>query len=86
MAVRIAYLEIMQPSLAEAIGTLAAAGVRSVRVIPLFLGAGGHVKEDLPRLVADAAKAHPSVKLRLEKPIGEQPQVIAAIARAISGL
>lgn len=85
IAVRIAYLEIMQPPLADAIASLASAGVRSIRVIPVFLGAGGHVKEDLPRLVADAAKAHPALKLTLEKPIGEQPQVIAAIARAIAG-
>ena len=83
--VRVAYLEIMQPPLADAVASLASAGACSIRIIPLFLGAGGHVKEDLPRLVADAAKVHPTVKLSLEKPIGEQPQVIAAIARAIAG-
>ena len=82
--VRIAYLEIMQPPLGDAVASLASTGARSIRIIPLFLGAGGHVKEDLPRIVADAAKAHPEVKLTLEKPIGEQPQVIAAIARVIA--
>ena len=82
--VRLAYLEIMQPPLADAVASLASTGARSIRIIPLFLGAGGHVKEDLPRLVADAAKANPAVKLTLEKPIGEQPQVIAAIAHAIA--
>ena len=82
--VRVAYLENMQPNLGEAIAALAAAGARAVRVVPAFLGAGGHVKEDLPRLVADAAKAHPQVKLTLEKTIGEQPAVIEAIARAIA--
>jgi sirohydrochlorin cobaltochelatase len=51
-------------------------------VIPLFLGAGGHVKEDLPKLVAQAKR--PDLTLTLEKPIGEQPEVIDAIANAIS--
>jgi hypothetical protein len=40
------------------------------------------VKDDLPRLVRDAAR--PGTHLFLEKPIGEQPQVIEAIANAIS--
>jgi sirohydrochlorin cobaltochelatase len=84
-SVRLAYLEIMQPPLADAIASLAVTGVRSIRVIPVFLGTGGHVKEDLPRLVAAARAAHPRVDITLEKPIGEQPEVIAAIARAIAG-
>ena len=81
--VRIAYLEQMKPDLGEAVAGLAAAGARSVRVVPLFLGAGGHVKQDLPRLVAAARAAH-GVAIELEKPIGEQPAVLAAIAQAIS--
>jgi sirohydrochlorin cobaltochelatase len=83
-AVRVAYLEHMQPDLGAALAELAAAGVRSVRVVPLFLGAGGHVKKDLPRLLAAAAARHPGLELALEPPIGEQPELIRAIARAIA--
>jgi len=82
--VRVAYLELMRPSLDEAVASLAAAGARAIRVVPLFLGPGGHVKEDLPRLISAAGAAHPDLKLLLEKPIGEQPRVIAAIASAIA--
>lgn len=82
--VRVAYLELMRPSLGEAVAALAAAGVKSIRVVPLFLGPGGHVKEDLPRLAAQAGGAHPDVKLILEKPIGEQPALLEAIATAIA--
>jgi sirohydrochlorin cobaltochelatase len=82
--VRLAYLELMKPSLGDAVDALAAAGAKSIRVVPLFLGAGGHVKQDLPRLVSEAAGAHPKLRLTLEKPIGEQPNVIAAIAEAIA--
>ena len=82
--VRIAYLELMRPTLDEAVAALAAAGADSIRVVPLFLGQGGHVKQDLPRLVATAAAARPAVRLVLEQPIGEQPQVIEAIAAAIA--
>jgi len=82
--VRLAYLELMRPSLVEAVAALAAAGAQSIRVVPLFLGPGGHVKDDLPRLVAAARNGHPHVEITLEKPIGEQPEVIAAIAEAIA--
>ena len=77
----LAYLE-HGPSLEEAVTALAAKGAMSIRVVPLFLGAGGHVKDDLPRLVAEVKR--PDITLTLEKPIGEQPAVIDAIANAIS--
>ena len=52
---------------------------------PSFLGQGGHVKQDLPKLVAAAQKDHVGVTIRLEPAIGEQPSVIEAIAAAIAG-
>jgi sirohydrochlorin cobaltochelatase len=63
---------------------LVAKGATSIRVVPLFLGQGGHIKEDLPRLVDGARKNHPKVAITLEPPIGEQPAVIDAIAAAIT--
>jgi sirohydrochlorin cobaltochelatase len=82
--VALAYLELMRPPLDEAVSLLVAKGCTSIRVIPVFLGQGGHVKEDLPRLVAQARSAHPNVAITLEPPIGEQPAVIDAIAVAIT--
>ena len=79
--VRIAYLELMQPSLDAAIAELVASGVASIRIVPLFFGAGGHVREDLPRLVA---AANPPVQVTIDPPIGEQAEVVEAIAGAIA--
>ena len=81
VAVALAYLE-HGPSLEEAVTALVAKGALSIRVVPLFLGTGGHVKDDLPKLVAQAKR--PEIQLALEKPIGEQTEVIDAIAAAIS--
>jgi sirohydrochlorin cobaltochelatase len=83
--VTVAYLELMRPTLAEAVAALAAAGAKSIRVIPMFFGQGGHVKDDLPRLVSELGRAHGDLELVLEKPIGEDPAVIEAIAGAIAG-
>ena len=81
LLVKIAYLELMRPSLDEAIADLVAKGVGAIRIVPVFLGAGGHVKEDLPRLVA---AANPPVKVTIDPPIGEQASIIEAIAAVIS--
>ena len=82
--VRLAYLELMSPSLGEAITGLAAEGAKSIRVVPVFLGQGGHTKQDLPKLVAKAREHHPAVEISLDAPIGEQASVIEAIAAAIA--
>jgi sirohydrochlorin cobaltochelatase len=84
VCVGLAFLE-NGPSLDQTVAALLAKGAASIRIIPVFLGTGAHVKEDLPRLVDAVRAAQPSVRLILEKPIGEQPQVIEAIASAISG-
>jgi sirohydrochlorin cobaltochelatase len=82
--VALAYLELTQPPLGTAIAELVKQGATSIRVVPVFLGAGGHVKEDLPRLAARARAEHPGVPIRVAAPIGEQPAVIEAIAAAIA--
>jgi sirohydrochlorin cobaltochelatase len=82
--IRLAYLEIMRPSLEEAVSSLAAGGAKSIRVVPVFLASGDHVKEDLPKLLEASGAKHPGVRLVLDEPIGEQPEVIAAIAQAIA--
>jgi sirohydrochlorin cobaltochelatase len=83
--VALAYLELMQPSLEQAIAELVGAGVAAIRVVPVFLGQGAHVKDDLPKLAANARKKHPGITIELEAAIGEQASVIDAIAGVIAG-
>jgi len=80
----LAFLDLMQPSLPACAASLYAEGVRSLRVVPVFLGAGGHLKEDLPKIAAAIRAERADLEIAIEAPIGERPQVIAAIARAIA--
>jgi len=80
----LAFLELMRPSLAECVDALHAEGIRNFRVVPVFLGSGGHLKIDLPGLIAEIEQKHNDIEITTEPPIGEQPAVIAAIARAIA--
>ena len=81
-AVRLAYLELMTPDLGQAAAELCAAGCRSVAVLPLFLGQGGHLKRDLPRLVQQLREQHPQVHFTLHAAVGEHAAVTAAMATA----
>lgn len=82
LAVQLAYLEFMVPNLRDAGESLVGAGCTRVDVVPLFLGAGGHVRKDLPALLEALAAAHPMVQWRLQRAIGEVESVIDAMARA----
>lgn len=80
----LAFLELMRPSLADCVASLHGEGLRSLRVVPVFLGMGGHLKDDLPKLVAEVRGRFPDLEITVEPPIGEQPEVIAAIAGVVA--
>lgn len=81
--VRLAFLEFMSPGLTEAAAQVIARGARRVEVVPLFLGAGGHVRKDLPQLMQSLAQSHPSVHFALQDAIGEREAVIRAMAASV---
>ena len=70
------------PALHAAGERLAALGCERVDVVPLFLGAGGHVRKDLPVLLQALKDRHPSVQWQLHQAIGEVDSVIEAMAEA----
>lgn len=82
--VRLAYLELMDPDLATAVEQLVDAGCRRITVVPMFLGAGGHVQRDLPALLARLGEAHPSVGFDATAALGEMPSMLDAMARTIA--
>lgn len=75
-----AYLELVEPDLPTAAARLIADGARSLRVVPLFLGMGKHVREDLPALVGALRAAHPDVVFSLAPAVGETTEVIDLLA------
>jgi sirohydrochlorin cobaltochelatase len=79
--VELAFLELMQPSLPDAIAQLAAQGVESVVVVPVFISVGSHIREDLPRLVEEALVRTPGLDISVAEPLGEAPAMLQAMAR-----
>jgi len=81
--IALAYLEVMAPTLEEAIGALVAEGASAITVFPLFMAQGGHLKEDLPRILAAIREGQPHVPISLESAIGDVPEILTAIAEWI---
>lgn len=82
-AVTHAYLELAEPSLPDAIASLAEDGCTEIIVQPFFLGAGAHVKKDLSEIVAAAARRHPSTQIRVTRPLGPDPKLIEIVQARI---
>ncbi len=77
----LAFLECMEPSLADAIDSLVAQGVQKITVVPVFLAVGSHVRKDLPMLLEHARQKHPTLHIQSSPAIGEQPEIQEAIAQ-----
>ena len=80
LAIELAYLDHLPPSLDQAVQTLVDEGARSVRIVPLFFGRGGHLREDVPRRVEAIAARLPGVAIDVTLPAGDDAAVQEALA------
>ena len=76
----LAFLEFMEPDLATAGRSLVLSGCTVVDVLPLFLGAGGHVRKDVPELLDQLRLAYPTTAWHLHPAVGASEAVISAMA------
>jgi len=77
--VELAFLEMMQPSLEEAVTTLSNSGACEIVVVPVFFGQGGHLRNDFPVLLNSCQEKFPSMKLSATLAVGEDEAVLQAI-------
>lgn len=78
--VELAFQDFMTPTLEAAAAQAAAHGAQRVVVVPLFMAQGGHLKQDLPRLVGKLREQHPRLEFQVTAAIGDAPEILQAIA------
>ena len=61
--VELAFLEHTSPDLRGAADSLRSRGVTDILLVPMFLGRGGHLKRDVPRLVEEVTRALPGLTI-----------------------
>jgi sirohydrochlorin cobaltochelatase len=85
--VTLAFLDHLAPDLAGALQEQARHGVRRVRIVPLFFGRGGHLRDDFPAMLASARASVPGLEIEVTEAAGESLAVQKSLATfALDGL
>jgi sirohydrochlorin ferrochelatase len=83
--VRYAHMELAEPTIAQGFAQCAESGAREVIAFPYMLAPGRHSTADIPRMVAAAAAAYPSVTYHVTAPFGVHEH-LAAVVLARAGI
>ncbi|MEO5693236.1 MAG: CbiX/SirB N-terminal domain-containing protein [Usitatibacter sp.] len=81
--IALAYLEVMTPTLEDAVAALVAQGAPAITVFPVFMAQGGHLKQDVPRLLDAVRALYPHIPICQESAIGDVPEILQAISQWI---
>jgi sirohydrochlorin cobaltochelatase len=77
--VELAFLEMMQPSLDEAVQSLVKQGAQDIVIVPVFFGQGGHLRNDFPVLLEECRQRYPALTLSATSAVGESDAILQAI-------
>ena len=81
--VQTSYLELAEPTIAQGGAKCVEAGATAVTMLPYFLSAGIHVREDMLEAQAELAERFPEVSFRLAPHLGLHPLLLDVVeARA----
>ncbi len=81
--VRYAHMELAEPSIPAGVRSCVEAGATDLIVFPYMLSPGKHSTGDIPRLVAEAAGAYPTLDVRVTAAFGVHEKLAELIlARA----
>jgi sirohydrochlorin ferrochelatase len=70
VVVRYAHMELADPTIAAGFSSCVQAGATDVTVFPYMLSPGRHSTADIPRMVADVARAFPDVSFSVTPAFG----------------
>ncbi len=83
--VRHAHMELAEPSIARGFADCVQAGADEVIAFPYMLSPGRHSTRDIPRMIREAAAAHPGVRYRVTPAFGVH-EMLAAVVLSRAGL
>ena len=82
--VRHAFLEIAEPDIPTGIDSCVMGGAATVLVLPYFLAAGRHVRDDIPGIVEEARRKYPEVHIHVQDYLGMNEAMPEFLARSIN--
>jgi sirohydrochlorin ferrochelatase len=79
----ISFLELTEPLIEEGFKRCVERGATEITVVPLFLLAAGHIKQDIPRALSALATKYPYIYLHVKDPFGVQGKILDALAELV---
>lgn len=80
------FLELVEPSLPEALETLWRQGFRRVIALPALLMAAGHVKNDIPLILNAFQAEHPGMSIAFGADLGIHPNLLQVARERIESV
>jgi sirohydrochlorin ferrochelatase len=77
--VQVSYLELAPPTIADGGAVCVAAGATDVVMLPYFLSAGVHARDDMAAARAELAGRFPGVRFALAEPLGRHPLLLEVV-------
>jgi sirohydrochlorin ferrochelatase len=77
--IRFCHMELAEPTVSQAFDECVAEGASHIVVHPFFLVPGKHSKQDIPRMVAEAASKHKGVSHYVTEPLGVHQKIIEVV-------
>jgi len=79
--VEYAFLELAEPSIGDAIDQCATHGVTTLHVLPYFLAAGRHVRDDIPEEIELGARKYPQMQISLAPHVGKSDLMLELLVK-----
>jgi sirohydrochlorin ferrochelatase len=79
----ISFLELTKPGIEEGFLRCINRGATEIIVVPLFLLAAGHIKEDIPQALSSLSKRFPTMHVNIRDPFGVQGEILDGIAELV---
>ena len=79
----ICFLELTKPGIEEGFLHCVDRGATEITVVPLFLLAAGHIKEDIPQALSSLCERYPTINVKIRDPFGVQGRILDGIAEMV---
>lgn len=82
----VSFLELTEPLIQEGFARCVDRGATEITVVPLFLLAAGHVKQDIPKVLASLQEKYPHIGIDVKDPFGVQGSILDGVAEMVVDL
>jgi sirohydrochlorin ferrochelatase len=79
----ISFLELTSPTIEEGFQRCIEKGATDITVVPILLLAAGHMKKDIPEVIASLQHQYPKVHITIQNAFGVQNVILDAIAELV---